>query len=351
MRIEAILFGIVWLFFGLSSQALEIYRTGKPNDVIRPTHHVTCLAGGGSDAGWANGWRWMLESSGGGDVVIIRPDSGRGDYEKWITDDIDNLNLPKVNSVTSIVIEHKSDANNPEVAEIIQNAEMVFFSGGDQSIYISWFRHSLLEKEIEKAIHLRNIPIGGTSAGMALLAGIDFRARLDSPSTGGMITSQDALMNPTAEYLDLDDRVLAGSEMDHVVTDTHFSQRNRHGRLVGFMAKAIYANMTSARLIRGLAADEKTAFCYNQNGRGHVFGKGKVYFLKALNKPEILKEETPLTWDLSGKAIEAIVMGDNGDTFDVREWNWIPIDNLQSNETKKEHWSVNQGSLSQVPAE
>ncbi len=348
MRFSALVFGLFCLVAGSpSSHALEIYRTGNPKDAVRPSDQVTCLGGGGDDSGWAGGWRAMLRASGGGDIVIIRADGRRGGYEDWIYKDNENNKFPKVNSVTTVLLERSQDADDLALTEVIRNAEMVFFAGGNQSLYISWFRHSVLEKEVSKAVKQRHIPIGGTSAGMALLAGIDFRARLNSPTVdGGMITSEDALMDPTAAYMDMDNHVLNGFELDQVVTDTHFSQRGRHGRLVGFLAKAIYAHFSSVERIHGIASDEETAYCYDHSGLGRGYGKGQVYFVKALSAPEILEENRPLTWDNQGRAIEAIMMSEGTDLFHVGRWEVRHAENDASGKTKKEYWSVINGALS-----
>ena len=118
----------------------------------RPTEQVTCLAGGGSDAAWGQGWKYLIDHSGGGDIVIVRADGGRGGYENWIYKDQSSLGFKPVNSVTTISLSRASDANSSEVEKILNNAELVFFAGGDQTTYISWFRHSKLEKS-RRACH------------------------------------------------------------------------------------------------------------------------------------------------------------------------------------------------------
>jgi len=348
---RAIWLGLSFIIFSTSAFADLVYRTGNPNDIQRPTRQVTCLAGGGDDNLWIEGWKYLLTNSGGGDIVIIRADGSRGGYESWIYKDSENNKMPKVNSVSVISLKSKKDANDPQISPVLQNAEMIFLAGGDQDRYISWFEHSLLEKEVVAAVHQRKIPIAGTSAGMAVLAGIDFRARFDSPVTGGMVTSQDALMDPTNHIMDMNKQVFAGAQMKSVVTDTHFSQRNRHGRLVGMMAKAVYQNLASIHNVRALASDEGTAFCYNHSGVGRAYGVGQVYFLKPLVEPEILKPGQALTWLRNENAIEATVLSHGSGLFDITRSSFISDESEAQGNFKKEFWSVSNGALLRAPFE
>lgn len=318
-------------------QALDVYRVGSPTDVSRLTHQVNCLAGGGLDDDWGQGWKYLIENSGGGDIVIIRSDGDRGGYDKWIYKDESNHGFRKVNSVTTLSLEKAQDANDSKVEQAIEQAEMIFFAGGDQTRYIKWFRKSKLEQAVKNAIHVKKIPVAGTSAGMALLAGIDFRAKYDSPTTGGMITSEDALKDPTGIAIDIVRQSISATFLWNVLTDTHFAQRNRYGRIVGFMAKAVYADFASEEQVKSISSDEGTAFCYSgRGGIGRVYGVGNVYFLRGNSMPEVLEPGKPLTWSAGGRAIEAQVLK-NGDVFHLPTW--------QSENVATTYWSVVAGEL------
>lgn len=328
---------LILAFISFKIFALEVYRMGSPKDVSRITHQVTCLAGGGSDNGWGQGWKYMIENSGGGDIVIVRADGERGGYDKWIYKDESSHGFRAVNSITTLSLEMAKDANDPRVEKAIQDAEMIFFAGGDQTIYISWFKNSKLEKAVERAIKIKNVPVAGTSAGMALLAGIDFRARYDSPITGGMVTSQDALSNPTGIQTDMVKKSISAPLLSEIITDTHFAQRNRFGRIVGFMSKAIYSHLASAMHVKSISSDEATAFCYNgSSGTGRVYGKGNVYFMRGNSKPEVLEPGQALTWKSDGRAIEVSILKD-GDVFRIPAW--------KSENSSINYWSVVDGEL------
>ncbi|GIL16643.1 MAG: hypothetical protein BroJett040_03940 [Oligoflexia bacterium] len=313
------------LSFGLllsqSVLALEIYRTGNPADVVTPTRESLCLSGGGYDEEWIDGWRYLIHSSGGGDILIIRADGERGEYEHWIYTDSDHHRFPRVNSVTTISLSSKRDGDEPAVVNQILKAEMIFFAGGDQSLYIDWLGGTRAERALNHQLHIKKIPFAGTSAGMAFLAGIDFSARYESPSEeGGIVTSEDVLKNPTGHFIDLDPRVLVPKHMRSVITETHFAARNRQARVVGFMANAIYKKLASVQQIRAVAADEDTAVCLNGNGIGRVYGKNEVYFLTANSAPEVIRANAPLEWNNNQSAVQVKRLRQSNAPFNFKTW-------------------------------
>lgn len=87
---------------------LRTYLTGDSSDVHTKTQPGLLLAGGSTDVSTA--MRWLLERSGGGDVVVIRS-SGADGYNQYLFD------LAKVNSVETILINSRNKALLPIVAE------------------------------------------------------------------------------------------------------------------------------------------------------------------------------------------------------------------------------------------
>ncbi len=111
--------------------------------------------------------------------------------------------------VRTIVLENAQDANEREVLVNVAKAELVFFAGGDQALYYEWIKNSKLQRILQAKINHRQISIGGTSAGMAILAGIDFVARYGPPrDPNDMVNTQDVLQNPLGEFVDLQNDVL-----------------------------------------------------------------------------------------------------------------------------------------------
>lgn len=307
----------------------KIYKKGNPNDVATATHPILCLAGGESDDLWVEGWKVLLKASGGGDVVIVRADAGIGTYESWILNDEGHHNLPKVNSVTTLALTSPRDAFRPEAENAIRQAELIFFDGGDQSLYLKYIQGSPLEKALEYALHDRKTPMGGTSAGMAILGGIDFTAKYSPSPEIALVTSDLAMSHPTAQFLDLDRRTLSPPYLEQVITDTHFSERERQGRLISFMARAVYNRYADVNglNIKGIGADGGAAYCYNTTtGQGKVFGIGRVHFLVGNTAIEKVFPGHSLDWFGQRQAIKVYsIHGSQTATasFNVSTWTGI----------------------------
>jgi len=327
----------------------NLFLTGNPSDVSPVTSGAICLAGGGSDDEWSAGWKYMLQKANGGDVVIIRADGSRGGYEDWIYKDSDKHDFPKVNSVRTILLKHAADANVPSMVEPIKNAELIFFAGGDQYTYERWLKGSKLGEAIEFAMKHKRVPIGGTSAGMAILGGIDFTAAYPGPtkkegSEEQLVTGDDVLKDPTAKFVDLRRNFLSPPFLKKVVTETHFSQRHRQPRILGFMARAVYNGYEDLSVvsIKGIAADEGTAFCFDEKGSGKVFGKNSVFFLKGNLPIERIQPGISLHWLGNRKAVSVYeIKGSHSSaTFDVSTW--------IGNGGKEQYWWVD-GSNPALP--
>lgn len=332
-------FAFLFLVFNSSAAwSIQIFKTGNSQDKLTQTSQAVCLGGGGDDDAWGDGWNYLLQKSGGGDIVIIRADQSRGGYESWIYNDEGQHHFPKVNSVTTLSFERPSDANRPEVIDAILKAEFIFFAGGDQSLYINWFQGTKLVQAINYVVQTKKIPIGGTSAGMALLAGIDYSGRYPSPRDQySNVSAEDVMKNPTGKFVDLDRTVITAPYLNNVITESHFSQRDRQGRVMGFMARAVYNQYQNVHFknIKAIAADEGTAFCYNDKGIGKAFGDGDVFFLKG-NKPiERIQKNHALDWFDQGEAISTYILSGKNQSaiFDLKSW-------TGQNGTE-ESWSVN----------
>ncbi len=353
-----ILILILSLFISISYGA-DIYRTGNPKDSNIPGEFGTCLAGGGLDSEWSEGWKYLLEKARGGDVLIIRADKKRGGYENWIYNDEDHLNFPKVNSVTTIIINNKKDANSPKVLNSILKASAVFFAGGDQSHFVDRISQSKFQNTLNKRLKDKTIAIGGTSAGMAYLGGIIFSSHFDSPKgDGSLVTSEDVLKDPMGLFVDLKKATEALPFMEKVLTETHFSSRKREGRIVGFMARAVANKYPDVYFdsIKGIAADEGTAVCFDEIGKGQIFGAGNVFFFKGnapiesienkifMTRPRLIfKKENALNWNGNGEAVRVYVIAGSKSSqsfFNMQTWTGFG--------GQDQYWSVD-GTLENSP--
>jgi cyanophycinase-like exopeptidase len=321
------------------AQDYTSYFTGNTTDVVTTPLGGLCLMGGATESDPA--MVWYLQRAAGGDVLVLRA-SGSDGYNDYLFSDLGVT----VNSVETIVFNSATASNDPYVHQRIQQAEAIWFAGGDQWNYVSYWQNTPVDSLVRAAIAQRNIVIGGTSAGMAILAGYRFTAQ------NGTVTSATALNNPYAPNVTLDGSPFMDAPgMEHVVTDTHFDNPDRRGRLVTFIARS-YADTGSPVL--GIACEEYVAVCVGDDGIAHVYGEHPAYddfawFVQAncdmLAPPETCMAGQPLTWDLGGLAVKACKMPGTttgASTFDLN-------DRRTTVGGTWEHWSVNAGVLSAVP--
>jgi len=292
----------------VASDTLKRYLTGSAEDVQTATKPGLVLAGGGGDV--AAAMKWMLERSGGGDIVVIRS-SGADGYNKYL------FELHPVNSVESIVIDSKAKANDLSVITSIRNAEALFIAGGDQWNYVNYWKDGPVEDAINYLLNEKKVPVGGTSAGLAILGSSYFSAQNDG------VNSTEALSNPYHKKVTVGSHdFLEAPFLQNTITDSHYSQRKRQGRHLVFMARMMQdGNM---KKVRGIGIDEATAVCVDEKGMGKIFGKNLVYFLNNSGKgPEKCEADSAFTWSRSQKAIEAyIVKADSvgSGTFNLKKW-------------------------------
>jgi cyanophycinase-like exopeptidase len=286
---------------------------GARADVIRPVTGGVVLMGGGTDVQAA--FKWMIERSGGGDVVIIRA-SGTDAYNPFV------YGLGAVNSVETLKIDSRELASNDTVASIIRNAEMLFIAGGDQSNYMKYWKGTKTGDAINYLLNEKGAPVGGTSAGCAILSGFYYSGE------NGSATSALALQNPYVNTVTLyNNDFLRVPYLQQVITDQHYLARNREGRSLVFLARIRKEWNTAARAI---AVDERTAVCIDKYGKAMVFGDevatrpySYAYFIKtaASLPPEELEANKTMVWKRGNRAIEvyeiqASVTGSG--PFDVR---------------------------------
>ncbi len=292
---------------GLSfGQSYTSFFTGNREDVETKPMGGVCLMGGAAENDSA--MVWFLNRASGGDVLVIRA-SGSNGYNNYM---YSNLGV-KVNSVESIVFNNRSASFNPYVIDRIKKAEAIWMAGGDQWNYVRYWRNSPVDSLINQLILKKNIVVGGTSAGMAVLGQYYFSAENNT------VTTIEALANP------YDTKVMVDSTsffnvpvLKHVITDSHYDERDRRGRHTVFMSR-ILKDYNDPKVL-GIASNESAAVCIEGDGRARVFGtypdkNTKAYFIMPNCEniditPEQLSTNKPLIWDKNGKAL--VVYSVNG---------------------------------------
>ncbi len=265
-----------------SSPYFSIGIAGSPADVKTKTQSGIVLMGGGSDVEEA--LAWMIRLSDGGDFIILRA-SGSIGYNDFIK------GLGNANSVETLLLDTREKAMSAAVGKRLREAEAVFIAGGDQWNYVRNWSNSEVSKALDYLIREKKIPVGGTSAGCAVLSGICFDASHDTA------ISKTALTNPYDSTVSLSRSFINLPLLKNVVADQHYSQRHRQGRHVTFIARML-TDMKIADAT-GIGVDERTAVCIDASGNAAVFGSGDAYFLAPQSSPEQCQPNQPLMW--SGK--------------------------------------------------
>ncbi len=302
---------------------------GDSTDVKTTTSAGVVIMGGGADVDAAI--KWMIARSGGGDVVVIRS-SGTDAYNAYIK------GLGTVNSVETLKIDSRKLADDASVAHIIRNAEMLFIAGGDQADYVGYWKGTKVMAAINYLLTEKKVPVGGTSAGAAILGNYYFSAER------GGLESVDALVNPYGQRVSIGkDDLLRTPFLQNVITDQHFSQRGREGRSTVLLGRIMKDwNKTPY----GIAVDEKTAVCIDENGIAEVIGTNKAFFLKTegTKKAEVFEEGKPVTWNNDGKAIEVTAIAGTGTNS---KFNIATFEPTNAVGMEKYWWSIVNGVWSQ----
>jgi cyanophycinase-like exopeptidase len=299
-------------------QSITSYFTGNATDLVTVPDGGICMMGGASEHDEA--MKWFLERANGGDILVLRA-SGSDGYNNYMYSQL-GVN---VNSVETIVFNASSGALDPYVHQRISEAEAIWFAGGDQWDYVSYWRNTPVDSLINAGLTDRNIVIGGTSAGMAIMGRYYFSAQ------NGTVTSSAALANPYSSLVQVDSTCFLKNEyLEDVVTDSHYDDPDRRGRHTAFLAR-IYTDYGVVG--KGIACNEYTAVCVDENGLARVFGDWPnydedAYFVQpncelADFSPELCSPGQDLDWNLGQSAVKVYkVHGTNNgaNTFDLSDW-------------------------------
>jgi cyanophycinase len=290
---------------------LVAYETPARNP--QPTHppsYVGVLLGGNGDVDEAT--RIFCEHSRGGELLVLRA-SYADEYNAEF-----HAACP-ANSVTTIVIGSREGGSQPFVAEKIRAAHAIFIAGGDQSNYVRFWTGTPVQAEINNAI-ARGVPLGGVSAGLAVQGEFVFSSMIDT------ITSPEALADPYGPLLTLTRDFLSVPVLKGVITDSHFSQRERMGRLIAFMSRIVQDGWASS--VHGLGIDETTAVIVDADGQAQVAGKGAAYFLTLDHQPEQCAYGKPLTV----RDVRVIrVQARPNASFDLKSWQGVGGEEFEVN--------------------
>ena len=249
------------------------YQKGGSVDNRHTGQKIYLLAGGGSSSPFDEARKkFFQQGSNGGDILLIAQGTEKKEFVNNVFDFYAN---GRSRSVTSLNITTRDQANDQRLLKYVNGADTIWLGGGAQSLYQSTWVGTVLFAALVRAA-ASNVAIGGTSAGMAILGEA---AYVDLPWDS--VKSRFATLAPLDPRLKINYQgaqlpfstlsAAPGAPLHNYITDTHFSSRDRMGRLIAFAAKS-HNN--------GLGVDEDTAvliekvngkWSWTVAGDGHVF--------------------------------------------------------------------------------
>ncbi len=154
-------------------------------------------------------------------------------------------------SVRVLKVSSRAAAFDPSSAAVVQEAAVVFITGGDQLRLTSILGGTTLMKKIKERFE-NGLIVAGTSAGAAAMSGtMIIGGSAEQPPQRGQIQ-----MSPGLGFL------------PHLLIDQHFAQRGRFGRLIAAVA-------LNPGLL-GMGIDEDTAVVISERRWLEVIGSNGI---------------------------------------------------------------------------
>ena len=163
-----------------------------------------------------------------------------------------------VKNIKGLNVEEREDSLNENNIRLIEEAELIFFTGGDQ-------------------LRITSL-VGGTSIYDALKRASENGCMIVGTSAGASVTSDTMIVNGEDEESPRKFTLKMAPGLgllEGAMIDQHFAQRGRIGRLLTGIAQNPE--------VLGVGIDEDTALLVRDNGDAQVIGSGAVYFLDARN--------------------------------------------------------------------
>ncbi|WP_448321677.1 pre-peptidase C-terminal domain-containing protein [Streptomyces sp. CO7] len=287
--------------------AADRIRLGSTADVTRASWNGPAFTMNGAGSIVAASMTRAIDDIRGGsgsiDVVVL---AGSAPTSGSKTPECDAVTkLAGVNSCTTWTLTTASDGNNSQVNADVRNAEFVYFAGGDQCRYAAW-KGTALEASVESVVAK-----GGGSGGGS--AGHHINSPLVYDACNGSVTSAEALANPYDRYISFTTGMFEWANYGAVVNDSHFVTRDRMGRTMAFLARAVKGGLTPGGAAWGVGVEEGGGSLYlDRNGTATQYGKD-AYIVLADHQPEQAVDRKPLTY--SGFKIWRLTPGS---TFDFK---------------------------------
>ncbi|GIM29650.1 cyanophycinase [Clostridium polyendosporum] len=159
-----------------------------------------------------------------------------------------------VKNIETLDVSCRKDCNKVENIQLVKNASVIFFTGGDQLRITSIIGGTPIYQEMIKVCD-RGCFFVGTSAGASVMSDTMIVQGEDEESPRRCTLK----MAPGLGFI------------RNAIIDQHFAQRGRFGRLL--------AGVGQNPQVLGIGIDEDTAIIVNVQGVMEVIGSGAVYIL------------------------------------------------------------------------
>lgn len=242
----------------VQAKALDVYLEGDPSGPApAPVSGGLLLMGGGDHD--IDAMRWFIAKAGHGHIVILRASQhGEASTEFY-------RELGGVLSAETFVTHRRSASYDKHLLEALRKADGVFIAGGDQARYVRRWRGTPIAEALDAHVRAGK-PLAGTSAGLAMLGEYVYGCM-----DGHSLTSPEGLADPYGKGTTIETGFLHLALLKGVITDSHFTERARLGRLFAFIAKAQASRPADAPPLIGVGVDEGASLAVEPDGTGHVY--------------------------------------------------------------------------------
>jgi len=162
----------------------------------------------------------------------------------------------------NFLINDDAAANAQATYDSLITYDVIFLKGGDQYNYYSHYRGTRTEEAIMQVYREGGV-VCGTSAGLAVLGGVDYVA------AEGSADPLQALVDPMNPDITLENDFLP--LLPGILLDSHVAERGRFGRLIAFMA---HWQWTRQESLTGIGLDDMTAMAIDTSLHATVYGTG-----------------------------------------------------------------------------
>ena len=205
-----------------------------------------------------------------------------------------------INDVNGIDIRYRDEVDSSENFNSIKQADLVFFSGGDQKRLVEIFENTRLLDFIKQRFFNGLLHIAGTSAGAAAASD---PILFDGDYNGFSKNS----VNSCGGFGLLED----------ITVDTHFLARERIPRLSQFLI--------SGKSLKGIGIDEDTCIIISPDLRFKVIGSGMV---TVINAEKITSSNYDIIESKEKYSVNNLRIGflSPGTKFSLKRWSILKTD-------------------------